>query len=265
MAKMDFPPEITIPYQWFVDAGMYSNAQNAKRSIDVLREPIISVRMKSEVATREGKLTAGPASDMFYHCDPQKNGVRILANREFNWNIICEYFTVYPHFIFELNINAFNLTQYIFYLARQNIDNITKEGNLFFSISMKSISEQLGLPPVDKVNHRLYKQNIIKPIEDAIEEIEEKTKTDPASQNLSLAFGINVPDTNDINEWLSFGKLDVILGGSFTKKFSEISRKAEEARHKAGEMKEITEKAKAREAGKIAARQEAASQKKTQK
>ena len=257
LATKDFPPEIEIPYQWLVDLPikMYSTTGNAKRAIGLFRKQILDVKMITDYADEKGNIDPGPANVLFYGCEPLNKTFKLYVNTKFDWNSIGRFFTTNPPFIFQLPENAFNLADYIFYLARQRTDKIKDDGTLVFTISAKTIAEHLGLPPVDKVKNREYWKFIKKPIEDAIEAIEEKTKDDPTCKDLAFALEPHFPDTKDINEWLSAGQLEVILKGDYTTKFQEIEQKK-------AYLQKLTEKAKSQEAGKIAARKEAAAQKK---
>lgn len=84
---------------------------------------------------------------------------------------LCEYYTLFPTWAGELNTKAYDLLDYIFYMARQsqNLKNI-KDKNIF-NVSLKSINENIGgHDPGETQRHTEY---IINPILDAIEEIEE--------------------------------------------------------------------------------------------
>ena len=84
---------------------------------------------------------------------------------------LCEYYTLFPTWAGELNTKAYDLLDYIFYMARQsqNLKNI-KDKNIF-NVSLKSINQNIGgHDPGETQRHTEY---IINPILDAIEEIEE--------------------------------------------------------------------------------------------
>jgi hypothetical protein len=102
---------------------------------------------------------------------------RISYNRCFIYStrivrdVLCQYYTIYPHWIGKLNKNAYNLATYIFYLARQNLESLTKNNS--FTISLKAVSDFLGLKPEYTKHH---KQLIIEPIREAIMEINETSE-----------------------------------------------------------------------------------------
>lgn len=88
---------------------------------------------------------------------------------------LCEYYTLSPTWAGELNTKAYDLLDYIFYMARQgqNLKNIkTKQ---VFNINLKAINENIG--GYDPDNTQRHTEYIINPILDAIEEIEETQKS----------------------------------------------------------------------------------------
>jgi hypothetical protein len=85
--------------------------------------------------------------------------------------LLSQYYTLLPIWAGELNTKAYDLLDYIFYMARQsqNLKNI-KDKNIF-NVSLKSINENIGGHDPDETQR--HTEYIINPILDAIEEIEE--------------------------------------------------------------------------------------------
>jgi len=88
------------------------------------------------------------------------------------------YFTVFPEWGYSLKSEpAFFLLDYIFYLARQNVEKIAESGG--FNIRLETIRERLGLPTPEEVkkDHKSnYNTLIIEPIDTAITAIEERQR-----------------------------------------------------------------------------------------
>jgi hypothetical protein len=146
-----------------------------------------------------------------------------------------------------LDGNALSLAWYIVSLARQNTQAIKDKGT--FRISLEAVREFLGLPSVDDVNNRKYRQYIIKPIEKAIEKIEDALQSEPKVKEGDFTITPYGTDTSNIREWLQ-GYLEIGLKRDFAETFIRIATKAEKDRAQ-------WEKVKQAELARIAARQEA--------
>ena len=184
---------------------------------------------------------------MFYHYKINNGFVTLSVNENFNLDFIANYFTVFPRFAYALSNNAFSLVRYIFFLARQNAQAIKDKGT--FTISLENIRENLGLPSVDEVNNRKYRQFIIEPIEKAIEEVEEALLNVPEAKEYGFTITPCGTDTSNIRVWLQ-GYLEIGLNGDFAETFIRLATKAEKDRVQ-------WEKVKQAELARIAARTEA--------
>lgn len=140
--------------------------------------------------------------------------------------MLSQYFTLLPKWAGELNTKAYDLLDYIFYMARQtqNIFNIRKDNK--FNISMKAINNYIGgHDPEDTERHA---QLIIDPILNAIEEIEdtqrgEKLKITPIyNHNYKNAF-----------QFLEGGYIEIELGEEAGKYFCDRSQDREKKIKKA--------------------------------
>ena len=99
---------------------------------------------------------------------------------------------------------------------------------------MDAIREAMGLPAVDKVKNRKYKEDIIDPIENAIEEIETALQQVPEADGCQFTLTPYGTDTTNINEWLD-GFLVIGLEGKFAETFIRIAtnREAQKAKQEA--------------------------------
>ena len=170
------------------------------------------------------------------------------VNENFNLDFITNYYTVFPRFAYALSNNAFSLVRYIFFVARQNTQHIKDKGT--FTISLDAVRENLGLPAPEDVKNRKYKQYIIDPIEEAIEEIETALQTVPEAKEYGFTITPIASDAGNIHKWLE-GYLEIGLKGDFAETFIEMATKAEAKREKWNRIKTA-------ELAKLAAKKEAA-------
>lgn len=223
MNAQNFPLDVGFSLQELVDIGMYSTTSNAARAIrdffDQQKQTILrgTVKKGKKTIREEGGV-------LFYHYRLENGYVTLSVNENFNMEFIANYFTIFPRFAYALSNNAFNLVRYIFFLARQNTKQIKAKGS--FTINLDSIRETLGLPAPADVKNRKYKQYIVDPIEEAIEEIETAIQTVPEAKDYSFTITPNTTDTSNINKWLE-GYLEIGLSGDFAETFIKLATKAE--------------------------------------
>ena len=245
MTAQNFPLEVGFSLQELVDLGMYSTTSNAGRAIKDFFAQQKQTTLSGTV--KKGKKTIKEEGGvLFYHYRLENGYVKLSVNENFNMEFIANYFTVFPRFAYALSNNAFNLVRYIFFLARQNTQPIKEKGT--FTISLDAVRENLGLPAPDDVKNRKYRQYIIEPIEQAIEEIEDALKTAPEAKEYGFTITPVGTDTNSIHQWLA-GYLEIGLKGDFAETFIKLATKTEEDREK-------WNRAKTRELAKLAAKKE---------
>lgn len=245
MTAQHFPLEVGFSLQELVDVGMYSHVENARKAV---KDFFIQQKgtVISGIVKRGKKTVKEEGGILFYHYNINNNYVKLSVNENFNMEFIAGYFTVFPRFAFALGINAFSLVRYIVSLARQNTQKIAERG--YFTISLDSVRENLGLPAPEEVKNRKYRQYIIEPIENAIEEIETASAKLPEASECAFTITPHVSDTSKINEWLE-GYLEIGMNGAFAETFTRIENKARQER-------EQFERAKIAAIAKIEARKE---------
>ena len=247
MTAQNFPLEVGFSLQELVDLGMYSTTSNASRAVKEFFEQQ-KLTTISGIVKKGRKTVKEEGGILFYHYSVPINGfMKLSVNPNFNMEFIANYFTIFPRFAYALSNNAFSLVRYIFFLARQNTQAIKAKGT--FTISLEAVRENLGLPSVDDVKNRKYRQFIIEPIEKAIEETEEALQTVPEAKEYGFTITPHGTDTSNINEWLQ-GYLEIGLKGDFAETFVRLATKAEKDRVQ-------WEKVKQAELARIAARAEA--------
>ena len=246
MTAQNFPLEVGFSLQELVELGMYSTTSNAGRAV---KEFFAQQKLTtlSGIVKKGRKTVKEEGGVLFYHYKINNGFVTLSVNENFNLDFIASYFTVFPRFAYALSNNAFSLVRYIFFLARQNTQAIKDKGT--FTISLENIRENLGLPSVDGVKNRKYRQFIIEPIEKAIEETEEALLRVPEAKEYGFTITPVGTETSSIEEWLQ-GYLEIGLNGDFAETFVKLAEKAEQERKQ-------WERIKKAELAKIAARQEA--------
>lgn len=246
MTAQNNPLEVGFSLQELVDLGMYYDTSTARRAI---KEFFSQQKLTTLSGTvKKGRKTVKEEGGiLFYHYKINNGFVTLSVNENFNLDFIANYFTVFPRFAYALSNNAFSLVRYIFFLARQNAQAIKDKGT--FTISLENVRENLGLPAPDEVNNRKYRQFIIEPIENAIEETEEALQNVPEAKEYGFTITPCGTDTSNIREWLQ-GYLEIGLNGDFAETFIRLAAKAEKDRAQWAKIKQA-------ELAKIAARAEA--------
>lgn len=216
------PEFITIDLEEMVKPNFFSNVDNAYRGIETMIKKMTLLYIKQDFTAEKGsKRTQGGV--LFYHSDRQGTRARIWVNRQFGFEFFRSAYTYFPtSWAYQLDGNAFSLTEYVFSLLRQNADKITEKGK--FEIKLSTIHNQLGLRSVDDVRenaNRRYNDFIKKPIIQAIDEVNEAAKKDkeiPGRFKLVL----KTPDTTNIEQWLE-GSLVIYASGEYAAHLTNIA------------------------------------------
>lgn len=229
MAMQYYPAKVRLYLKDLVDAGLYSTPTNAKRGVIEFFEQQKLITLKGTV--KKNKQTVEEQGGILfynYHFHRGKGVIDLQMNENFNIDFIANYVSSFPRFAYSLkNNNAFSLVWYIFYIARQRTREIKENGT--FRIKLDTIRENLGLPAVENVRNRKYRQYIIEPIEKAIEDIEDELQRTPEAQDRKFTITPIIPDTSNIREWLN-GSIEIGLSGDFAEDFIKIATKAEKDR-----------------------------------
>ena len=246
MNAQNFPLEVGFSLQELVDLGVYTTTSNALRGVKEFFAQQKQTMLSGSV--RKGRKTIKEEGGiLFYHYQLENGYVKLSVNENFNMEFISNYYTVFPRFAYALSKNAFDLICYIFALARQNTKDIKDKGS--FTIGLDTVRENLGLPAPEEVKNRRYKQLIIEPIEQAIEEIETALQTVPEAKDYGFTITPICSDSGNINKWLE-GYLEIGLQGDFAETFIKLATKAEADRERWTRIKNA-------ELAKLAARKEA--------
>lgn len=228
---------ITFPLKELSAFGLYKNTKTARvGAIDAL-EIITKLRVSARLyVNKKKKIEQASAISPFYGYNISSGQVSVYLAPEFNWEAIATYYTILPSYAFRLKIKAFDLIYYIFYLARQNIRKIEKDG--YFNISMRAIHSRLMLPNIE--GNKDPGRTIREPIEKAVEEIEE------AAQNSDFTITPHYNEGEGIKSYLDNGYIRIGLKGEYAKDFITLSKKkAKEIETKKKKNEAIRDKARA--------------------
>ena len=229
---------ITFSLQELIDKGMYSSVRSARRGFLTARDALTSLKVRGEIPKGRKKTSIDDLSVLFIRGRIENNQCYLYMNPYVDWNFLAQYFTKIPKYFFALSDNSAKLLYYIFYLARQNTQNIAEKG--CFSIKFRAIHNLLMLPS-EKGNPK-PQETIRTPIEKAICEIETEHSRMYGNQEFSM---LSVYDEKmKISEYLDEGYLKIYMKGAFATDFISLHHQKRQKIMQAQKQKtRITEKA----------------------
>lgn len=214
------PDEITIDLNEMVALGMYSTPDNAWRAItDALRKlSTVDIGRKLKGKKKEY------GGVLFYHRDREDgNRVKVSVNKNFGFEYYRRQYTYSPNWMYALNDGAFTLSDYIFYLMRQNSTQITEKKT--FKIMLRSLHAYMGLKTPAEIAEKhgsRHTQFIKKPILEAIDEVN-KAASNEKGINGKFSIRLHAPKGNSIQRWLDEGYLTVTATGEYTEYLQSIA------------------------------------------
>lgn len=248
---------IEFSYRDLVDLGFYGSADAARRSFNTSVDALQSLKLKGTLKIKKDKTIEQvrdavlfPIIDRF----PGQGVVRVHLSVDFEWALLCQFFTLLPRYAFSLGNRAFDLSYYISMIARQRTKDIESRG--YFTITMRAIQERLHLP--SEVGNSDPLRTIKDPIDDAISEIElhEEGNEEP-SYTVTPMYNMSDP----IAAFLDKGYLKIEPKGQFADYLKalrkESQKKIESAQRRkekivdAAKAKNLSEKMKAEEKKKL--------------
>lgn len=201
---------ITIPLQELADIGFYKNTKTARKGFKETTETLTSIKAAGETESGDSDLVV-----MFIKATV-KNGVGyIFPNPYINWAGIANYFTIMPKYSFKLKSNAFDLINYISYIARQRTREIKEKG--YFTISLRAVQNCLDLP--NERENKNPERDIKKPIRDAVAEIM------AADRKENFVISIVADNNASTSDYLDKGYLKIKPAGDYGEHFIKIAEK----------------------------------------
>lgn len=158
--------EIIFHLNDLVDRGIYKSIDCARKGVKSCLLKLMSIRVSGTI--KKGKKEIMSSTQVLFIGLEIKNGICIVnVNEKLEMDFIFQYLTIMPSWTYALNTCAYDISDYIFYRARQSVDLIKQNG--FFKIRIDSISRHINHPD-PKATDR-HTQLIINPILNAINEI----------------------------------------------------------------------------------------------
>lgn len=226
---------IQFPLQELIDIKYYKTPQSARRGFNDATDVLTSLKVKGALQKGKKKTVEQSAIEvLFTGANIKKGTCTIFLNERINWGFVATFYTILPKYYFELPNKASDLLYYIFFLARQNVKKIEKNG--YFTISMRAIQERLNLPLETETKNP--ERDIKQQIEDAITAIE------VASRDLEFTITPIYDMKSPIATFLSNGYLKVELKGKYAKDFIALAQETEKQIKAAEKRRQsITDKA----------------------
>lgn len=251
---------VYIEYDELVKLGMYETIDGARRGVHNFYDffhgtdekgnkhiPGVSV---SGVFKIKRKKVNQRERDLIIGRDITEGGQTIYFNPYCDLRIFTVYTSFFPLWAYRLNnLEAFLLVRYIFYTARMKggnfstpdkRDQIDGHPYKFFTLTLDSCRDAIGLPsPVD-VAGRKYKEKIREPLEAAIEDVETEISAinDPEQSILVTLTPIGTDNVKNIEAYLRC-VIQVGIVDTFADSFIDAARKHEK---KVTQFKERVEK-----------------------
>ena len=207
-----------------METGVYKNMRDASHgiydAIHILSHMMIG-SLSSDVANaleKDASLvdSLGTHCSIFDQSTPAKiraGMIKVPLNPDFPVNLIFKPYTILPMQIFILPKHACHLLYYIFYLARQNDNEIT-EGKSF-KLGLKTIATRLALPLTTKAKNPT--RDIKNVIITATEQIH------AALESEGIALQIEGIDTKNIERFLHKNNLLIHLSGKYQEYFTQLT------------------------------------------
>lgn len=224
---------IEFSLQELVDRGFYSDIRGSRVGVKKAFEVLTNMKVSGTIAKGKKKnIEQAELAVLFTYCRIKKNVVTVDLNSRINWEMLTQFYTILPKWAFSLPVKPWDLLYYVFYLARQNLGKISKQG--YFTISFQAIHSRLVLPEAEYTKNP--QRDIKDVIERAITEIEERAHTP------ELQFIPRYNEKDNIKEYLSNGYLEVHFSGAYAAAFLDLykrnTKRLEQAEKKKEQRKE---------------------------
>lgn len=165
--EQNFPDAIYFTLEDYMHKTGMKSKDSAYRSLKKELDTLMKIELEGSI--KRGKKEVRSTKEyIFTGYDVSYNQCYIKCTPS-HVKLLSQYFTLLPAWAGKLSTKAYDMLDYIYYLARQNTDKLIKEG--YFNISLEAINEYLGNPKPDETEH--HQQLIIEPILNAIDEIED--------------------------------------------------------------------------------------------
>lgn len=160
-----FIDEIEITNAALVEAGIYSCTKAASRGLFNAWDTLLSnFKVYGYIESQKGKKELARAAVLFPNIEKTKTGAKIKVDDRFNWKLFTQFYMILPKTFYSLPCNAADLFYYIYYRARQSLDELKQSGS--FKLTYNEIKRFIGLPDIEAATNPTAQ--IINPIREAI-------------------------------------------------------------------------------------------------
>lgn len=233
-----FKDTVCFPLQELVDIGMYTNIRSARTGFQAASQALTGITFTLSPKRGKDEWNHGV---LFANFKIVKGQCQILLNKELSWNVIAQGYMQLPAYYYKLSSRASTLLYYVFYLARQNTNELKEKGS--FSISFNSIHARLNLPIEGDTDNpkRDIKDALLNAIEEILDSHEEfcgQTSKNPDEFELIPHY-----QEGSISDFLK-GSLEVKLSGEIAKPFTDFRKRSDmKIERKAEQRKRLKEAA----------------------
>ena len=228
MAQQNAAPKIGFTLRELVETGLYTDVSNAKRGMKMFFRKTKLLHVRGQY--KNGKRIIAEKEGVLFSSIEFRGGyVTLNLNSDYNFDFLASQFTIFPKAFYRMSTNGVLLAFYFLSIARMNAPRIKDKGK--FTVSFDACRRSIGLPAVEEVRHRRYKQQIKDPLLSAHEEIEEAVRKMPEAGAEDFTITPHGSEAGPIEEWLQ-GYFEIGIKGEFAKMFVDLAQKAESDRRK---------------------------------
>ncbi len=230
---------VSFPLQELVDIGFYTSIRSARNGFNREKDSLTQLEVQGSFrGVRRKKYSVDTMTALFSNAFIKNGQCYIYMNTTIDWGFLIQYFTVLPRYYFHLSNRASDLLYYIFYLARQNTQELESHG--YFMISFRALQHKLMIPSEEGQDH--IQRDIKEAIEGTVSQLLEAHRKYCGDEKFSLTRVCGSCRTT--KEYLDNSHLKVEIGGKFASKFIAFNRrtinKIEEKRGRQAKNKEKT-------------------------
>lgn len=226
---------ITFSINDLVQRGLYSTYQSAARGFKEAMKALTSFKVQGSITKGKNNTIVQSAIAVLFTGGEQKNGVcTVYLNDRIDWGFAIPFQMGLPTYYYKLKNKPSDLLYLIFFLARQNAEEIKSSGS--FTISTRVIQDRLNLPS-EKDTHDA-RRDIIDVIDSAIQAIEEENENPNFTMTMELLPGHGDITDCSVFDYLEYGRLRIAFKQEYASQFFEIAEKTKERKKKAAELNE---------------------------
>ena len=213
---------ISFTVKDLIQRGLYKTYQSAVKGFDEAMNVLTSFKVQGSITKGKNNTITQSAIVVPFTSSEQRNGICTVGlNERINWNYVISFQMGLPTYYYKLKSKPSDLLYLIFFLARQNVKEIQTNGS--FAINLRVVQDRLDLP--DEKDVRNARRDIIDVIDNAIQAIEEESKSRDFTITMELKAGHGEITDCSVSDLLNYGQLRIAFKGEYAEKFLEIAEK----------------------------------------